>query len=120
MPIRTLRRSSSTRSRKPRYGPCNPALCRDLYVPTRVLYRAEAANKNATCPAECTTEAFITAFSGASATDTFTCFQGFAGCRFSFEYAVQRAKKQGLIFHHWIDRGTNGVSEIFKGDIASS
>jgi hypothetical protein len=77
-------------------------------------------NKDATCPTECTTDAFITAFFGASAADTFTCFQGYAGCRFSFEYTAQRAKKQGLIYHHWIDRGTNGVTEIFKGDIASS
>src|SRR6266545_7545419 len=68
-------------------------------------------NPDATCPSECTTDAFITAFFGPSAGDTFTCFQGFAGCRFSFEYSARHPRQQGLIFHHWLDRGTNGATE---------
>jgi hypothetical protein len=72
-------------------------------------------NPNATCPAECTTSAFITAFFGPSA--QFTCFNGYAGCKFSFKYSAN--KHQGLLYHHWVDEGRDGVSEVFKGDIAS-
>jgi hypothetical protein len=82
--------------------------------------RSATFNPNAACAGECTTDAFVTAFFGPAAGGTFTCFQGFAGCRFSFEYTAQRARQQRLIFHHWVDRGTNGRTEIFKGDIATS
>jgi hypothetical protein len=71
-------------------------------------------NPNATCPTECTTGAFITAFFGPNA--QFTCFNGYAGCRFAFEYT---APKQGLLFHHWSDKGLDGQTEVFRGDIAS-
>jgi hypothetical protein len=72
-------------------------------------------NPNATCPTECTTSAFITAFFGPNA--QFTCFNGYAGCKFSFKYSAN--KHQGLLYHHWVDEGLDGVSEVFRGDIAS-
>ncbi len=72
----------------------------------------------ATCNDPCSAGDFVTAFFGPSA--TFTCNQGYAGCRFSFEYTAQRHKRQGLLYHHWVDRGTDGVHEIFVGDIATS
>lgn len=77
-------------------------------------------NPSATCPTECTTTAFITAFFGPSA--HFTCFNGFAGCRFSFKYSADRHPhhQPALLFHHWSDEGLNGTSETFKGDIATS
>ena len=73
-------------------------------------------NANAICDAACIgdTSAFIAAiFPGG----TFTCLQGYAGCKFNFEYA---SPARSLHFHHWQDKGTNGVSEQFTGDIASS
>jgi type 1 fimbria pilin len=75
-------------------------------------------NPSGTCTAECTAGDFIAGFftSGAS----FTCSQGYAGCRFNFSYTAQRQKRQGLRYHHWVDRGTNGVNEIFIGDIATA
>ena len=51
---------------------------------------------------------------------TFTCSQGYAGCRFNFAYTAQRHKRQGLKYHHWVDRGLNGVNETFIGDIANA
>ena len=75
-------------------------------------------NPNGTCTAECTSSDFVAAFFGSSA--SFTCSNGYAGCRFSFEYTAQRHKRQGLKYHHWVDRGTDGVHEIFRGDIANS
>ncbi len=74
-------------------------------------------NPNATCANECSTSAFITAFFGPNA--QFTCFNGFAGCRFAFEYSAQKQQKQGLLFHHWSDKGLDGQTEVFRGDIAS-
>jgi hypothetical protein len=67
--------------------------------------------------ADCTTNAgFIAAVFGPGA--TFTCFQGYAGCDFKFEYS---AGDQGLLFHHWEDRSTNPPGgEIFRGDIADA
>jgi hypothetical protein len=75
-------------------------------------------NPTGTCTAECTASDFIAGFftSGSS----FTCSQGYAGCRFNFDYTAQRQKRQGLRYHHWVDRGTNGVNEIFIGDIATA
>jgi hypothetical protein len=73
-------------------------------------------NPNATCNATCIgdTTAFIAAFFPGG---TFTCLQGFAGCKFNFEYS---SPNKTLKFHHWQDKGTNGVSEQFTGDIANS
>jgi len=75
-------------------------------------------NPAGTCTAECTASDFVAAFFGPTA--QFTCSNGYAGCRFSFEYTSQRHKQQGLRYHHWVDRGTDGVHEIFVGDIANS
>jgi hypothetical protein len=75
-------------------------------------------NPNGTCTAECTSGDFIAGFFTAGS--TFTCSQGYAGCRFNFSYTAQRHKRQGLRYHHWVDHGTNGVNEIFIGDIANS
>src|SRR2546423_3970340 len=65
-------------------------------------------NPNATCNAACggSTSAFIAAFFGPSA--TFTCSQGYAGCKFNFEY---NSPDRTLRYRHWQDKGTNGVSE---------
>ena len=75
-------------------------------------------NPSGTCTAECTSSDFIAGFFTAGS--KFTCSQGYAGCRFSFEYTAQKQNSQKLKYHHWVDRGTNGVTEIFIGDIASS
>jgi hypothetical protein len=73
-------------------------------------------NPNATCAAACIgdTTAFIAAFFPGG---TFTCSLGYAGCKFNFEYS---SPDKSLVFHHWQDKGTNGVSEQFTGDIANS
>lgn len=73
-------------------------------------------NPNATCNATCIgdTSTFIAAFFPGG---TFTCSLGFAGCKFNFEYS---SPNKTLKFHHWQDKGTNGVSEQFTGDIANS
>jgi hypothetical protein len=73
-------------------------------------------NPNATCNAACIgdTTAFIAAFFPGG---KFTCSLGFAGCKFNFEYS---SPNKTLVFHHWQDKGTNGVSEKFTGDIANS
>ena len=73
-------------------------------------------NPTATCAAACIgdTSAFIAAhFPGG----TFTCSLGYAGCKFNFEYS---SPDKSLVFHHWQDKGTNGVTEQFTGDIATS
>jgi hypothetical protein len=75
-------------------------------------------NPNGTCVAPCGNAAFLAGFFTAGS--QFTCVNGYAGCRFSFEYTAQKGKKQGLRYHHWVDRGTNGVTEEFRGDIANS
>jgi hypothetical protein len=74
-------------------------------------------NPSATCNAVCggSTSAFVAAFFGPSA--TFTCSQGYAGCKFNFEYSSSNST---LRYRHWQDKGTNGVSEQFTGDIATS
>jgi hypothetical protein len=74
-------------------------------------------NPSPTCDATCIgdTSAFITAFFGGAA--KFTCSLGFAGCKFNFQYS---SPDKSLKFHHWQDRGTNGVDEHFVGDIANS
>jgi hypothetical protein len=73
-------------------------------------------NPNATCNAACIgdTATFISTFFPGG---TFTCSQGYAGCKFNFEYS---SPDKSLRFHHWQDKGTNGVSEQFVGDIANS
>jgi hypothetical protein len=74
-------------------------------------------NPTATCSAACIgdTTVFISTFFGSGA--HFTCSLGFAGCKFNFEYS---SSNKTLKFHHWQDRGTNGVDEHFVGDIANS
>jgi hypothetical protein len=75
-------------------------------------------NPNGTCVSPCTNTQFIAGFF--SAGTKYTCIEGFAGCRFSFEYTAQKQNTQKLKFHHWVDRGTDGVHELFIGDIATS
>src|SRR5918911_1270422 len=72
-------------------------------------------NPNGTCTTTCSAGDFVAGFFTSGA--TFTCNLGYAGCRFSFEYTAQRHKRQGLRYHHWVDRGIDGVHEIFIGDI---
>ncbi|HEX6491734.1 MAG TPA: hypothetical protein VF002_10250 [Gaiellaceae bacterium] len=74
-------------------------------------------NPGGTCTAACSSSEFVAGFFTSGA--TFTCSQGYAGCRFSFEYTAQRQRRQRLRYHHWVDRGTDGVHEIFGGDIAT-
>jgi hypothetical protein len=76
-------------------------------------------NPNATCNAACIgdTSAFIATFFGSGAQVKFTCSLGYAGCKFNFEYS---SPDKSLAFHHWQDKGTNGVTEQFTGDIANS
>jgi hypothetical protein len=71
---------------------------------------------NATCTAACIgdTKVFIATFFPGG---TFTCSLGYAGCKFNFEYS---SPDKSLVFRHWQDKGTNGVSEQFTGDIANS
>ena len=70
----------------------------------------------ATCNAACLgdTATFIATFFPGG---TFTCSQGFAGCKFNFEYSSPNTT---LIHRHWQDKGTNGSTEQFVGDIANS
>jgi hypothetical protein len=75
-------------------------------------------NPNGTCAAECNNTAFIAGFFTPGS--QFTCNNGYAGCRFSFEYNAPRHHQQHLRYHHWIDRGLNGVDETFVGDIATT
>lgn len=71
--------------------------------------------------ADCSTNAgFLDAVFGPSGQATFTCFQGYAGCTFNFNYA---AGDQGLRYHHWQDSSGNGPNqppETFRGDIADA
>ena len=77
-------------------------------------------NPNATCPADCGfTDVWIATFFGPSA--TFSCFSDSAACKFDFHY--QRARHQGLKFHHWYDLGKGAgtfLKERFHGDIANA
>ena len=66
----------------------------------------------ATCA---TVSGFISATFGAGA--SFTCANGYAGCRFDFEYSSRDGQ---LEYRHWQDRGTDGVHEYFSGDIATA
>jgi hypothetical protein len=80
-------------------------------------------NPNGSCTAVCSNTDFIAGFFTPTTAGTpvrYTCNEGYAGCRFSFKYNVQRHKKQGARFHHWEDRGLNGINETFIGDIANS
>jgi hypothetical protein len=74
---------------------------------------------NATCPADCgTTAVWIATFFGPSA--QFSCFENSQDCRFAFKY---QARRQGLLFHHWTDKGRGAgtfLKERFRGDIASA
>jgi len=74
-------------------------------------------NPNAICNAACIgdTSVFISTVFGGGA--HFTCSLGFAGCKFNFEYS---SPDKSLKFHHWQDKGTNGTTEQFIGDIANS
>ena len=76
-----------------------------------------AFNPTAICAAACVgdTAVFISTVFGSAA--KFTCSAGYAGCKFNFEYS---SPDKTLKFHHWQDRGTNGVDENFVGDIANS
>jgi len=75
-------------------------------------------NPNGTCAADCGNTAFIAGFFTAGS--QFTCNNGYAGCRFDFEYTAPRHHHQHLLYHHWADRGLDGVNEVFVGDIANS
>jgi hypothetical protein len=75
-------------------------------------------NPKGSCTATCSAGDFIAGFFTPGA--TFTCSQGYAGCRFNFSYTAQRQERQGLLYHHWVDRGLDGVHEIFIGDIANA
>jgi hypothetical protein len=76
-------------------------------------------NPNATCPADCGfTDVWIATFFGPSA--TFSCNDNSRDCKFDFEYSAPR---QGLLFHHWSDKGKGAgtfLKERFHGDIASA
>jgi hypothetical protein len=68
-----------------------------------------------TAGAHCTTAAgFIAAVFAPAA--TFTCFEGFAGCAFNFEYD---SSDQSLAYHHWQDKSSPS-GEQFIGDIANA
>jgi hypothetical protein len=77
-------------------------------------------NPNGTCTAECGAGDFIAAFFTPGA--QFTCNNGYAGCKFSYEYTAQKHGKQQsapLVYHHWEDKGVDGTTEVMKGDIAT-
>lgn len=66
--------------------------------------------------ADCsTTGGFIAAVFGSLA--EFTCFDGYVGCDFNFEY---NSSDQSLQYHHWQDKSDNHGGEKFVGDIANS
>jgi hypothetical protein len=73
-----------------------------------------------TCTAQCTAGDFIAAFFTPGA--QFTCNNGYAGCRFAYEYTATKHTSQQaapLLYHHWEDKGTDGRTEVMKGDIAT-
>jgi len=76
-------------------------------------------NPSATCPADCGfTDVWIATFFGPDA--QFSCNTNSTDCKFAFKY---RAHKQGLLFHHWEDKGRGAgtlLKERFKGDIANA
>ena len=73
------------------------------------------ATNAANCLSPCFRSDFIAAAFGPTA--QFSCFLGYADCRFLFEYT---APDQGLQYHHWSDTGLDGVTEVFRGDVADS
>jgi hypothetical protein len=78
-------------------------------------------NPNGTCTAECSATDFIAAYFTAGS--QFTCNNGYAGCKFDYHYTAQKHRKQQpapLAYHHWEDKGVDGTTEVFKGDIATS
>jgi hypothetical protein len=78
-------------------------------------------NPNGTCTAECGAGDFIAAYFTAGS--QFTCNNGYAGCKFDYEYTAQKHNTQQaapLAFHHWEDKGVDGATEVFKGDIATA
>ena len=77
-------------------------------------------DKNATCTGpECGfRDVFLKTFFGPNA--QYSCDTNSADCKFNFKYG---AKKQGLLFHHWQDKGTGAGTlgtEEFNGDIADA
>ena len=77
-------------------------------------------DKNATCTgADCGfTDVFLKTHFGPNA--QFSCFTNSTDCKFNFKYA---AKKQGLLFHRWQDKGEGAgtmLKEEFNGDIADA
>ena len=74
------------------------------------------ANGCSAAGAVCTTvPGFISATFGPGA--SFTCANGYAGCKFDFEYS---SPDKQLKYRRWADRGTDGVHEYFRGDIATA
>ncbi len=77
-------------------------------------------DKNATCTgADCgNTDVFLKTHFGPTA--QLSCFTNSTDCKFNYKY---HAKKQGLLFSHWQDKGkgagTLGTEE-FRGDIADA
>ncbi|MGH8514266.1 MAG: hypothetical protein ACREV8_10070, partial [Gammaproteobacteria bacterium] len=53
-------------------------------------------NPNGSCTATCSAADFIAGFFTPGA--SFTCSQGYAGCRFNFSYTAQRQHKRGLLY----------------------
>jgi hypothetical protein len=77
-------------------------------------------DRNATCTGpQCGfTDVFLTTFFGPTA--QFSCFTNSSDCKFNFNYV---ARDQGLLFHHWQDKGKGGgtmLNEEFNGDIADA
>ena len=63
-------------------------------------------------------DVFLKTFFGPTA--QFSCDTNSADCKFNYKY---KAKKQGLLFHHWQDKGTGAGTlgtEEFNGDIADA
>jgi hypothetical protein len=78
-------------------------------------------NPNGTCTAECGARDFIAAFFTPGA--QFTCSNGYAGCKFAYEYTAQKHRNQQgapLAYHHWEDKSVDGTTEVMKGDIATA
>ena len=72
----------------------------------------------ASCSANpCTQSLFIAAFFGPTA--SFSCQTSSKDCKFKYDYHAK--KNQGLIYRHWLDKGTGAgtfLNEHFRGDIA--
>jgi hypothetical protein len=77
-------------------------------------------DKNATCTGpECGfRDVFLKTFFGPTA--QYSCDTNSSDCKFNFIYG---ARDQGLLFHHWQDKGTGAgtmLNEEFNGDIADA